>query len=407
MFGLILAGAMILFFEKVSFADSRTAAELLIASYKSDSKVASVEAESTIAGLEKELPDCGDGYLSFRIKYKIAVLYFNTNLMTSKNKFLQIANDPCCPELVRLCSLNMTGQISRLTRDDADALEAFNKVADSLEQQLIAAKRNTIEPASAKLWCLALLSRAEIYEQQNFTASINEYSRLLRMLDQNKFGDALSRYAPLARDRMSQLYLRLGKFDEYIKLAELLASAYPRYYRTPIIKFEIECIKLLKSIPGNFEFIDDSLAAPAYIVAYIKDSPDKSLARQIAGKLDALCRDCPDIYGKIVLQYHYAWLLDSLGERDKAVEIFAQIFSSDLTGNDNEFWKKAIVETIQEYAKIQTVILFGEKKDFAGASQVLSKLRPQPDKSHLSELAKSVANSIDVLRKEVYNYEKK
>jgi len=406
MLGLILFGTMILSFEKLSLADTRTAADLLIASYKLSAETSPAEVESAITGLEKALSDCNDGYLSFRIKYKIAVLCFNTDITTSKNRFLQIADDPCCPRLIRLCSLNMAGQASRLTREYNDALNAFDKVANSLEQQLTAGK-NALEPAFAKLLCLALLGRAEIYEMQNPAAGINEYSRLLRILNLNKSGDALKQYIPLAIDRMSQLYLWLGKFDEYIKSAEQLASNYPRYYRTPIIKFEIECIRLLKTIPGNFDSIDGSFAAPARIIAYIKDSPYKSLARQIAGKLDALCRDCPDIYGKIVLQYHYAWLLDALGERDKAAEIFAEIFSLDPAGNNNEFWKRAIIETIQEYAKIQTAVLLGEKTDFAGASQVLTKLRPQPDKSHISELTKSLANSIDILRKEVSNYEKK
>jgi len=406
MSGLIFFGTMILSFEKLSLADTRTAAETLIVSYKLSAETSPAEVKSAIAGLEKALPDCSNDYLSFRIKYRIAVLYFNADITTSKNRFLRIADDPCCPVLIRLCSLNMAGQISRLTREYNDALNAFGEVANLLEQQLAAGK-NALEPAFAKLLWLALLGKAEIYEKQNLVAAVNEYSRLLRIQNLSKSGDAMRWYIPLVRDRMSQLYLRLGKFDEYIKSAEQLASDYPRYYRTSIIKFEIECIRLLKTIPDNFGSIDGSFVAPARLIAYIKNSPDKSLAGQITGKLDALCKDCPEIYGKIVLQYHYAWLLDAIGERDKAAEMFAQIFSSDLAGNNNEFWKKAIIETIQEYAKIQTAVLLGEKTDFIGASQVLGKLRHQPDKSHISELAKSVANSIDVLRKEVSNYGKK
>jgi hypothetical protein len=60
-----------------------------------------------------------------------------------------------------------------------------------------------------------------------------------------------------------------------------------------------------------------------------------------------------------------------------------------------------VLEAVQEYARIQSAIMLGEKGDYTDALRVLRSLRKHPDKSHLSELAKSVTESIEILKREV------
>jgi len=326
----------------------------------------------------------------------------------SKSTFLQIASDSNCPEIIKICSFNMIAQISRLAKENDDALNAFGQVAYLLEQKQLVDKSKTVYPALAKLWCSALINRAEIYEaSQNYIASINEYVHLLDTPGRNGKGDAMSRYGALVSDRLSQLYLRQGNLNEYIKRAELLTADYPGYYRTPIIKLEIECVKSLKSVPASFEFVDGSLAAPAYLIAYINDSRNKALGQQISDKLDMFCREYPNTYGGILLLYHYAWLLDALDEKDKAAEIFARISSIETGQTDDESGDKTIMKTIQMYAKIQYAVMLGEKGDYLNALQTLDELRTHRDKSHISELAESVGKSMETLKRELSKNEKK
>ena len=389
--------------EGVSAVEAKTPAEVLIATYKSPRVIAPAQAKSAVADLESALADCKDSYLAFRIKYRIGVMCFKAGMTKeSKVKFLQIANDPKCPELIRACSFNMMGQISRLGAENKEALEAFNEVADLLRQHMSVDKGYTPDSAIGKLWCSALLSRAEIYElQQDYNASITEYRRLLHVLSQSKNKDISSQYAPLANDRISQLYLREGDAEKYIQLAETFTGHYPEYCRTPIARLELECVKFLKSVSANLEFPNGSFNAPAHVVAYIKASNGGTSAQGIVDKLNRMCKEYQNTLGGILLQYHYAWLLDALGEKHKAAELFARVFSIDVVDAKDISREKATTETVQEYAKIQYAIMAGEKSDYNEALRVLSSLRAHPDGSHVAELAESVTKSIQTLKREV------
>ena len=402
-FYLSLAIVITLTAEEVFPAEAKTPAEVLIATYRSPLAIAPADVKSATTDLERALANCEDAYLAFRIRYRIGVMHFRAGMIrASKAGFLQIANDPKCPELIRACSFNMIGQISRLRAENKDALEAFSQVADLLEQRLSVDREYVPNSAIAKLWCSALLSRAEIYElQQDYTASITEYSRLLHALSQSKNKDLSSQYAPLANDRMSQLYLWEGDTDRYTELAEALTGRYPEYCRTPIVRLELECVKFLRSVSPKLEFPHGSFSAPAHVIVYLKGSNDGTSPQSVVDKLNGLCKEYRNTRAGILLQYHYAWLLDALGERPTAAEVFARIFSNDAVNANSKSREKAIAETVQEYAKIQYAIMAGEKADYREALRVLSSLKAHPDKSHLSELAESVTKGIQTLKREV------
>jgi hypothetical protein len=69
--------------------------------------------------------------------------------------------------------------------------------------------------------------------------------------------------------------------------------------------------------------------------------------------------------------------------------------------NTNRNFPDKAIESIQEYAKIQYAIMSGEKSDYKQALRVLGSLQPNSDNPHISELAKSVTESIQILRREV------
>ena len=398
---IVLVSGVFLIAKGVSFADTSTASEVLTASYKLGCKIAPAEAESAIADLEKVLINCQDSNLAFRIRYRIGMMYFKAGMSgVAEDQFLRIANELDCPVLIRVCSFNMIGQISRMEGENRQALDAFNQVVELVEQQSAGAKKSFVSAALMRLCCSALLSRAEIRQmQQDYDASISEYDRLLRMLVQNQ-EDKFSQYIPLAKDRISQLYLKQGNIDKYIEIAQMLPVDCPRYYRAGVIRFEIECIRFLRSVSKDFECADGSFTAPARLITYFKVSKDKDSAKPILEVLSRLCEEHSNTYAGILLSYHYAWLLDAIGEKNKAVEVFARVSSTDIGGVNNNVRPNAIAKTIAEYAKIQCAIMLGEKGDYEKALQVVGSLGSHPEQSHISDLAKSVSEGMVVLRRE-------
>jgi tetratricopeptide (TPR) repeat protein len=397
---LALVGTIGVMAEKVSFADNRAAIDALTATHRLPPTLTTAQAKSAVGRLEEVLAACDDLHLSYRIKYRIGVLHFRSHVTDlSKARFVQIARDHGCPGLIRMCSLNMIGQISRLEGNSEEALKAFNQIADVLEKRLAGDKECTADSAWVKLLCSALWSRAEIYEtRHDYAAGIAAYNRLIQMLRRHKNQGILSSYCTLASDRACQLYLHQGDISKYAKLAESLAADYPQYYRTPLIKFEMACVKFLKGVSADFEFVNGSFGAPAQAIGYLKRVKTVTAAQEIADTLGRLWREHQNTYGGVLLLYHYAWLLDTLGEKEQAESVLVRICSHDVL--DAEM-NRPVLETFQEYAKIQSAIMLGEKGDYSEAQQVLSNLRACPDESHMSELAKSVSRSIEILKREV------
>ena len=406
---LFIFGMVLLMVQNTFPADFSTSKEALIAAYKMEPNITPALARSAIENLKKALIDCTDGYSASSIKYGTGVIYFKAGMQDdAKIAFRQTAGEANCPELIRICCFNMTGQISRLQGNDREALEAFEQAANLLEPSLSSRKEHNTNPEFVRLLCSVLFARGEIYEvQENYSQSINEYNRLIQILRQNGNSDISGRYIPPAGDRISQIYLRMGDVNSYIKNAEELSADYPQYYRIPVIKLEMECVKFLKSHCVNFDSFKGSFSAPAQLIAYLKDSKDSNSAQEITAVFDNLCKEHSIGYGGILLQYHYAWLLDTLGEKNRAAEIFAMISAAGIPDDGDKPREKAILETVAEYAKIQLAILLGERADYTEALRILNTMRTHPDKSHISELAKSVGKNLETLKREVPENENK
>lgn len=397
-----MVGIVVVMAGGASLAGVPDAAEVLIASYEATEGISTTEAEPVVAKLEKALANCTDDYLAFRLKYRIAMINFRAHGMEpSKARFLQIAQDPKCPEIVKVCSLNMIGQISRLMGNDKEALEAFDQTSSLLARKFSWGVEDSACSGLKKLWVLVVFSRAEIFEMQgDYASGVVEYENLLEALSQNRRG-RFSQYAAGVNDRLCQLYLHQGDTGKYVKSALALTAGYPEYYRTGIIKLEIECVKFLKTVGVDFNFSDGSFSAPSYTIAYLRRARDLDSAQDMAEKLDRLSREYADGYSGILLGYHYAWLLDALGERDRALEVLARVSSDECFGANEKHCRITIVETIQRYAKIQRAIILGEKANYSEALQVLDSLRTDQSESHISELAKAVSKGMQTLKREV------
>jgi len=384
-------------------ADTKSAVAVLASTYHPSASVTVSQAKASIAALEKAVAECGDALLTFRIKYRIGVLSFRAEMFdAAKARFAALAKDSKCPALIRISSYNMVGQISRLAGENMEALAAFNDVVKVASQELSAVRKDEHKGVLGEVLQAALFGRAEIYElNREYGASIGEYERLLGMLDKRTCNKSLCDYTMMVRNRISQLHLRQGDVEKYMEVAKGIVTSDTEYGRRAIVELEMVCVKVLKGVDSSMEFSNGSFETPAKVIAYVKAQELKAMAASIIDKVGKLCKRYTDGFGAMVVSYHYAWLLDAVGERDEAAKIFGRISSGEIGKVGGEMCNEAIARTVVQYAKIQYAIMLGESGNYREALGVLSGVLPVGEKTHISGLTESVSESIRILKREL------
>jgi len=383
--------------ERVLIAQAPAACEALIGGYRSAVAITDEQASSLIGQVEDALRDCEDPCMAFRLRYRAATIHFKAQMPESAEaEFRQIVTEPNCPEPVRLCSLNMIAQVCRLQGKNKEAIEAFGRLADLIEERLVSGDLPADREPLVRLFCGAQFSKAEIYElTRDYQSAISEYKRLLSAL-----GDVpANRFCEPAMDRISQLYLRGGEIEKYLETAKRLRENYPQYYRTPLVALEAECVKLLKDREPNFCVSAGSFSAPAEVISHIRRSGDKACAQSIITEMRDLITEYGESYGGVLVLYHYTWLLEALGEKDEAADALRGICYSEPAHFSDSLDK--IITTVRAYARLQYAIILAEKSRYGEAVQVLNELKQRPVQAHISELAESVRKTIRVFEREV------
>ncbi len=355
-------------------------------------------AEETISNLNQALTLCTDDELSCRIEYRIGILYFKSgDLLQALESFKKVARSANCADLAKLCSLNMTGQIYRVQAKNDKALKAFEELIEQ-SQKLF----NQNIPASVlKLIAAAGFSRAEIYRyNQDYTSAIAEYKKIYAYLKSDKTPQT-NNFAPLALDRISQLYLIKSKVENYCRTTAELIEKYPGYYRTPIIKLETETVRILKRKNPSIDFARGSFDAPAELIAFIKNRGNKELKDTAILLLKELSNQYRQSYGGIVLGYHYAWLLDASGEQKQAAKVFEDICKQAVLINPDTPAIAKVISTLTDYAKFQQAIILGEQSKYREALELAHSTKPEPNDVHMLNLADSIKNSLEILKREV------
>jgi len=391
-----------------AFAGDENAELLLAGTYRLADPVARSQTQNAVVQLDGLLSQCKDEYLAFRIRYRAAVLCFKGGMSdAAKERFEQVGQMKGCPELIRVCTMNMLGQLCRLYGENEKALEAFEGVVEILDKKLSSEDGSGRDPGLEVVLCTALFSRGEIYELRGDRAgAASQYIRLAEVLKELS-DDALSRrYGARLNDRLGRLYLQLGDVDRYQQSVRNLVNVYPHYYRTPIVAFDSVCVDFLKTVSCDGRVARCDLEAPARVIAYLKEPPDAVSVRQVVDRLAELCQKYGDSFGGIVLQYHYAWFLDTLGEKEHAAQIFARICSRDSV-KPEDFGQKKIFETVKAYGGIQSAIMSVESGDYTKAMDVSEHVVKVDNSPHVSELLESVRNSIETLNIEAVKDEKR
>jgi tetratricopeptide (TPR) repeat protein len=384
------------------FASDKEPAQILADSYKLPDRLTSEDAERIISDLNQALGLCRDGDLRFRIKYRIGILYFKAGCFDKAcDYFVDISQRPDCPDLIRLFSLNMSGQVHRMQARDKKALDAFENLI-ALSKRFLPKDADELNLVTVlKLTVSAVFAKAEIYQyQQKFASAISEYNRALSLLKENKVSGSVN-YIPLAMDRIAQLNLIKDNLDVFCKTNQQLVEKYPGYYRIPIIRFETEAVKILKEKNPHIDFPRGSYETPAKLITYLKSSRDKDQMCRTLSLLENLCKQYEGTYGGFLLSYHYAWLLDAANQKDAAANVFAKLDKTVVKETYDNPGIDIIVKTIADYAKLQQAIILGEVGNYKQALETLYLVGGDPNDTHLLNLTESVKKSLETLKREV------
>jgi len=384
-----------------AIAEEKQPAQVLMDSYKLSDKLTTEVAKNTILELNHALALCTDDEIKFRIQYRIGILYFkSSDFSQAVDSFKKVAQSADCPGLIRLCSLNMAGQIYRMQAKDDKALGAFEELIEQ-SQKLLTQDPNQDSSASVlKLFITAGFGRAEIYQYiQNYDSAIAELKKTIPFLGGK--GSFAKKYAPLALDRMSQFYLIQGKLEDYNQTAAELIKGYSDYYRVPIVRLETEAVKILKQKEPSVNFPIGSFDTPARLIALIKDSGDKELKDRVTVLLEDLSSQYGQSYGGILIVYHYAWLLDSSGRQKQAAEIFEDICKQAAIINPGIPGTASVVSMLAGYSKLQQSVIFGEENKYIEALKIIHSLTPDPNDIHMLNLSDSIKKALKTLKREV------
>jgi len=378
------------------------ARQSLVLSYKVPDKISSQRALDIIDMLERFLVNCDDDYLKCRIRYRTGVLYFKAGMEDEAVKrFLSVAHkEDCCGE-IRVCSFNMAGQILQMSGDYSEALEVYDELIETAKSQREGLEPGAFSPAVEKLLLLSIFARGRLYQMDgNYSAAISEYKRVCELFKGKDF-EGVKNYIALAEDRVSQLYLKQDDTADYLKTAGDLIEAFPDYYRTAVIKLERECVRFLKENSYNkISFAGGSFSAPATMIAYFREERGEGEKQEITGLLEGLCEQEQEGFGGLLLRYHYACLLDFLGDKERSLSLFSQVCSLDTDGITDAEGQRRICEIIRNYSKLQRVIIIGDTGDYNRCLELLSTLDIPPDDGYLTELLKSIKKDIEVLKRE-------
>ena len=384
-----------------AFAQKKQSLQVLIDSYKLPDKLTTETAEETISELKQALALCTDDELRFRLEYRAGMIYFKAgDLAKAVGCFEKVAQAADCPDLIRLCSLNMAGQIHRMRAKDDKALKAFEELIEQ-SQKFLTKDPNQADPAAViKLAATAGFAKAEIYQyNEDYDSAITEFKKIIAFLKGK--GLFAKTYAPLVLDRMSQFYLIEGKVEGYNQTAVGLVEKYPEYYRVPIVRLETEAVKILKQKEPSVIFPRGSFDAPARLIALIKDSGDKELKDRVTVLLKNLSGQYCRSYGGILIGYHYAWLLDSSGRQRQAAKVLEDICKQAAAINPDIPGTTSVINTLTDYAKLQQAVILGEENKYREALEIIYSLTPDPNDVHMLNLSDSIKKALETLKREV------
>lgn len=380
---------------------------ILIDSYSINDKTLPSELEKIASNLKRTLKACENSELAFRIKYRIGILQYKAGKLSDACVgFEQTASEANCPLPVRISSLNMAGQIHRLSGQTKRSLESFDRLLKTTEKCL-AAKSDEVSPAILKLAALAAFGRAEVYQQQeDYKPARQEYKKLINIL-QHTEQEEFDGYKAIAKDRLSQMYLMDGDSTNYLDVSRDIVKSHPKYFRIALIEFEIVALELLLQANADTKFPRGSFDVPAKLITYAKDNPKDKKIAGVMSWLKKYNTNHENNYSTTLLNYHFAWLLDITGKHKEAAEIFDRISQANSINNIKPEFLIPLLKDLSNYACLQRATILGEIGEYNAAIKSAQSISDNINNAHLSGLTESITEGLAILKREVPKNESK
>jgi len=387
-----------------------TPAEILRSTYPSAVVLRPSAAREIGERLTHALSQCRDSHLACRLHYRQGVIYFKAGMMQdAETVFEALVTLSESPDLVRVCSLNMIGQIARLQGDNTAALGRFERLAELCEALVAKHPDDASLGAYRRLWRAALIGQAEIHEfHRDYAAGAAAYERLLNAGEHFEDARWLAHDGPFVLDRLSRLYLQMGNTAKYLELTASLAALHPAYERMPAVALERMCVDLLQHTGERFDVSGGAFQAPAHVVACLRRNPTAPWVPGALNAVEALCRKYRAAPDGALLDYHHAWMLDAAGRYDEAIQAAARVASI----GDTEAVAEAqgagpsYINELRKYAAVQQAIMLTEKAGYREALQRLASLLLDAEaEPHLSQLVESMTHCIQTLKREVSSHD--
>ncbi len=394
-----LACCLITAFEPVTLNYVNAIDDTTQASYGLVSKLSIEEIPKEIERLQNILKHCRDREKASKIKYRIGLLYFKDGkLDRAKSIYDEIANDINTPLIIKIYSLNMSAQTARLIGDDNRTLEMYDKLMNICLQNISDRQyRNALE----YLYCSTLASKAEFYELRlKYASAIEQCHLLLEFLSDKENEKLIHNFGPSAYERLAQLYLKQGNYKSYSKTIVNIINKFPDHKRIPILELEAESVSLIANSDLVQKWNHKSSMAPAIVAGTLAIEAKKDYQKQIANTYENLCQKYQDSEWSILLNYHYAWLLDSINDDEKASTVLDKIYTA-YSDTPIKSTLADFVQTLKAYAAIQNAIILAEQQEYKKALDVLENTKISSHHKHLTQLKISVINSTRILKREV------
>lgn len=397
----IIISIAVLFLTLPIAAAEDSAYNILIKSYKVPQQLTEKTAEQIIADLQGAIGNCDNKQLRCRLKYRIGMLHFKANSFPQASScFERLIDEDNYSDLIRICSLNMAAQIARMEGKDQQAFAFFDNLITTVDKFLENDTDSKDILVPLKLFTMASFAKAEMYQyQQHYKDAAKQYEMLIDVLQTHPLPE-LHEYLPLAKDKLSQLKLMGSDFKGYFSLTKELAEQFPDYERTPIAQFEAKAVEFIKSIAPHTKFTRGGFDAPAILIGYAKNKGKSAQLEEFLLVIENLSKKYKGTHGGLILSYHYASLLDSLGETEKCSVVLAKIVATK-SASDTKKEGQLIEDMIIEYAKIQYALILGEILQYTQALKVASTVKTSKDNQHLLELTQSIKKSLETLKREV------
>jgi tetratricopeptide (TPR) repeat protein len=381
----------------LALADDSGAFSTLKESYRMSQ---GMNAPDMIEKLQQAGQTCNDGLLKKRIQYRIGILFFKTqDLQRAYNCFDQIAKDTDCPPELQLAGINMAAQTARMLARDELALNHYNK----LMQQAIDAAKTANQKISntmlEKLYLASVFGKAEIYTFQGKFGPAGEiYQKAIEDLQTGIFKGGL-KCLPDLYDQFSQVCLKTAKVQQYHETVSVMAKQYPDYSRFSLIQLESFAVQFLEQNEAKTDFTNGSFEAPSQLILYVKEHKDSPAIERIQSGLKKLSEIRHRESSDWLVSYHYAWLLDTIGEKETACKCLDAIITG-IEDND-KLHADYLAQAILNYAKLQKALISGEQEQYKQGLECLASLDPAIKDTHVSQLADSIRNSLETLKREV------